>query len=601
LKSYPVNADKNQLAAIHHLSGPALVIAGPGSGKTTVLTNRVKHLISSGIPPSQILVLTFSKAAANEMKDRYKRLDNKSCNEVLFGTFHSVFYRFLRRFRPNLPKIVSDKEKMTVLKSVIVDYGFDVPCTDEYFEFLIREISKRKCKGINTKQQENTDTYVERIVPLYEERMHSFGGMDFEDLLVLTRDMLCENPSVLKKLQERFTYVLVDEFQDIDAVQYEILQYLCDVNHNLFAVGDDDQCIYSFRGSNPVYMSRLKNDYPDIMVYPLWNNYRCDKEITAASLRLIRHNKERLSKEIVSMSSNEGRVRKEIFTDTTKEAEYIVSFLSALSMDELINTAILLRNNVISRKLLKGLAEKGVPYSISGKKETLIDHPFVKDIRCFIRLCNSSFDREDFVRVMNKPYRGFSAENLPNGLLSFNKLEYCFRNQSYQLIKLKEFKDRISMMAELDLFGKLMYLCNVMGYREYINRSLHTGDRMRLGNNVGEDVLKTILDEAKKAESIEEWEISLGKVSRAGGSGVQIMTMHAAKGLEFERVILPDINEGILPATQSQTGSLLEEERRLLYVAMTRAKHELILLGIRSKEEYKKTERISPSRFMKEF
>ena len=583
-----MNSDKNQISAIHHLNGPALVVAGPGSGKTTVLTNRVHFLISSGIPPEKILVLTFSKAAAIEMKDRYLKSSRNSSTKVLFGTFHSVFYQFLKSYRHSIPKVISDYEKYSILKRIIRRLHLSVPETEEYLNLLIRHISLVKCG----KERPNDDNllYFDRIYPLYKEETENAGLLDFEDLLLQTRDMLCMNPDILKRLQERFQYVFVDEFQDIDSVQYEILMYLCDTHANLFAVGDDDQCIYSFRGSDPSYMRRLSTDFPDLIKYPLWNNYRCDKSITDASGRLISHNKERIHKDIVSKSSEEGTFVKKVFTSLAEEYRYIAELIGDLSDKERKNTVILMRNNRMHTIFVRMLKEKHIPFTFFGKCEELSANSFVKDILAYFHLCENYFSYEDFLRIMNKPYRGICSYDIPKEELSFRKLEYLFRNQTYILSEITKFKQQINSLKELDSFGRIMYITNVIGLK------VSNGESK-------EDVLPYLIDLARKHPEIEKWESALQdeKIEQKNSaSAVGIMTMHAAKGLEFKRVILPDLCEGIIPSNASIQSGIVEEERRLFYVAMTRAKHELYLFGVNSAKEYKKTERFEPSRFLKE-
>ena len=598
-----MNADRYQLDAINHLSGPALVIAGPGSGKTTVLTNRVKHLISTGVPPSEILVLTFSKAAANEMKERFLNLCKQSSTEAEFGTFHSVFYRFLKKYNHHISKIITEKEKLYLLKSIISKNHFDIPQTEEFLQILIRHISKIKSNS-DCKSDDEFGQISGQIYPLYQEILKESSLMDFEDLLIETRDMLCENEEILKKIQNRFAYVFVDEFQDIDAVQYEILQLICDKHHNLFAVGDDDQCIYSFRGSNPHFMQRIKEDYPEISVYPLWNNYRCDKDITEKSLNLIGHNKERIHKDIVSMSSAKGTVVNKTFHSAKEEYGFLSDYLSTLPRNELNSTAILLRNNILSRECINSFNEKNIPFLVAGKKDTLADHPVVKDIFAYFRLCEGFFDKEDYIRVMNKPYRGLISLDLPEGTLSFARLKYHYRNKPYLIHALTAFEKQIQTLSGLDLFGRMIYLRKGMGYEDYVKRNYLSNERIALSNASGENLLNSLTDMSKEFEDLKEWESELCKLSGAdkktGPDGIRIMTMHASKGLEFDRVILPDLNEGIIPNGNSDKGPALEEERRLLYVAITRARHELIVLSIHHESQYKKTERISPSRFLKE-
>lgn len=468
--------NKDQLRAIKHLTGPAMVIAGPGSGKTTVITNRIRYIIDSGAArPSEILVITFTAAAASEMRSRFVKLsaDSSHTSEPCFGTFHSIFYHFLREHPAysNL-RLAEQSECVNILKRIVLSIIPDNTFTSDYYIYLLNEISRQK----TSLSGKSCMPLVTKVMPQYCADMLNAGLIDFDDMLVLCLKLMKEETSVLRHLRNKYRFLMVDEFQDIDGLQFEIVRLLAAPHNNIFVVGDDDQSIYGFRGSDPGIMLKFRDYYPDASFIELFTNYRSSKPIVRAASRLISHNKLRFDKNFEAVSTCRFGIDYVSYRDREEEAEAVVRDILSLP-PEIESVAILFRTHRTGNALRR---------CIDGKLQSL-----------------------------------HMQENAVSGeLYSGNKVSELFYARG--------------------CIGK-----NSKGLSSEAERACQLDGTKR------EDKQNKIITERL--------------------SSVSLITFHASKGLEFDAVYIISANEGITPL-KSAGNDEIEEERRLFYVALTRAK-----------------------------
>lgn len=602
LKNYRLKADDNQRKAICHFTGPALVIAGPGSGKTKVITGRISNLIHfRSVKPENILVLTFSKAAAQEMKSRLLKQERLRNTSVTFGTFHAVFLYFLKiNNRNHLPKILTLKDNLSIIRKTLDKLGKEI-ISEEFLMELLSDIQRAKSKNLELKFYESKHLPANEfriIVKEYEKMKKLAGYMDFDDILIKTLDLLSRNPKLQKDLQLKFHYILIDEFQDINPIQYEIVKKLSGGSANIFAVGDEDQSIYSFRGSTPDIMRIIREDYPDLTLYYLQNNYRSVKEIVELGNRLIAHNKNRNEKKVVSANAtSKGEVRLWKTELDTEEYEKICRTILDLPKEEWWDTVILTRKNEISIRLLRLFKKYKIPFSIEKESINIYESDVAKDLYAYLSLTSSMVERENFVRVLNKPMRYLNSHFVPEGYFRLNDL--YLKADDYERKTVTELIRQIEFMRDLDPFAAIQYLRKSVGYEEYLKRKAENIQKTKNAAFDDLECLNIIQEESKEYDNISEWlgDFSSKNATISGKSeGIRIMTMHHSKGLEFLNVLIPDLKEGNIPICQENTLEETEEERRLFYVAVTRAKKRLFLFTVKQKE----TERIIPSRFLKE-
>ncbi len=550
--------NEGQITAIQHGAGPMLVLAGPGSGKTYVITHRIKHLISEcKIPPNNILVLTFTKAAALEMQTRAKSL-LQDCAYVQFGTFHSIFYRILLTNYQERRTLASDRERLAFVHALLGQDEMDKA------EACLKEISQRKNDICGTYQM-STDEY-ERIYKEYEAWLSENEKLDFDDMVRVCHDKLLYDIKERQKWQERFTYILIDEFQDINPLQYETVKLLCKQD-NLFVVGDDDQAIYSFRGSDPKIMKQFETEYA-AKVIKLAYNYRSGKSIVEHATEFIGHNKQRFGKEIKAAKNIEGDIvvkamtgRKDMLNYITEEVERYARLYPEKSQ------AILLRTN----GLLK-------PYQcLSGIKGV---NSLWNDLHAYLSFINCGQKRKDFLQIMNKPVRYISRRLLTEEEIDFRLLKNRLKDKPWMVERINKMQMQTEFAKKLDLRGQLHYVWNAMGYEAYVIDKNHGDETLQrqTGKEFAEIVAMTKL--CKNYHKLEEAMAYAEKDKQSEGVSKQIsvMTYHGAKGLEFDRVYLPDLNFGKVPHGRMLTVEELEEERRMFYVAVTRAKESLVLL-----------------------
>lgn len=607
-----MECNKEQEEAIMHRDGPAMVLAGPGAGKTYVITNRVKALIDEyGVKPEQILVVTFSKAAAVEMKDRFEMLTGGRRLPVRFGTFHSVFFQILRlAYHYEVKDIATPALKYRFLEETLNETGYGVDDKKEFLSDIEKEISRVKGEGIEIDCYFSSACSAEIFQKMYrgyQEKLQRHRCLDFDDMVVYTYQLLKEREDIRRRWQAQFRYLLIDEFQDINRLQYETVCMLAEPENNLFIVGDDDQSIYGFRGAKPGIMLSFPKRFPDTKQIVLGVNYRCSDEIMKAAERLIGKNNERYEKHIVANKGKEQPVHMKKCENLPDEAEKIVAQIQMYQKEGIAyqEMAVLFRTNMQMRLLAGKLMEHGVPFTMRENLPNLFDTWMAKDIMCYLQLALGNRSREKFLKIANRPVRYLSRTAFTESEVSFDKLRayYAVKNQEWMEERIWNFEYDLKNLASLSPYAAIHFIRKGIGYDEFLKTY---ADERNVNADDWFDVLDEMQEMARDKKSIPEF---LSFVENYGDTleeirqeqkkqqvkeepGVSLMTMHASKGLEFPVVFVPTLNEDIVPYRKAVQEGNLEEERRMLYVAMTRAKTYLHLSFV--KERFHKEAEPSP-------
>lgn len=607
-----MECNKEQKEAIMHRDGPAMVLAGPGAGKTYVITNRVKALIDEyGVKPEQILVVTFSKAAAVEMKERFEMMTGGRRLPVRFGTFHSVFFQILRlAYHYEVKDIATPALKYRFLEETLNETGYEVDDKKEFLSDIEKEISRVKGEGIEIDCYFSSACSAEIFQKMYrgyQEKLQRHRCLDFDDMVVYTYQLLKEREDIRRRWQAQFRYLLIDEFQDINRLQYETVCMLAESENNLFIVGDDDQSIYGFRGAKPGIMLSFPKRFPDTKQIVLGVNYRCSDEIMKAAERLIEKNNERYEKHIVANKGKEQPVHMKKCENLPDEAEKIVAQIQMYQKEGIAyqEMAVLFRTNMQMRLLAGKLMEHGVPFTMRENLPNLFDTWMAKDIMCYLQLALGNRSREKFLKIANRPVRYLSRTAFTESEVSFDKLRayYAVKNQEWMEERIWNFEYDLKNLASLSPYAAIHFIRKGIGYDEFLKTY---ADERNVNADDWFDVLDEMQEMARDKKSIPEF---LSFVENYGDTleeirqeqkkqqvkeepGVSLMTMHASKGLEFPVVFVPTLNEDIVPYRKAVQEGNLEEERRMLYVAMTRAKTYLHLSFV--KERFHKEAEPSP-------
>lgn len=601
--------NESQTAAITHGPGPLLCLAGPGSGKTYTLTHRIRYLIlEKKVDPFGILVITFSKAAASQMEQRFCQLMNDQYYPVRFGTFHAVFFQILNQYEGYTAKdILTNSQKKQYLKTALLQMDYSGKWDGETMENILLWISY-----VKNKQSPGCLTEIEKNIPQfhtiyikYEEVIRQDHKLDFDDMMILCLRLFQKRPDLLSEYRSRIQYLLIDEYQDINKTQYEIVKCLIEPHQNLFAVGDDDQSIYGFRGSDPSVMLRFKQDFQNGDIIFLDQNYRCVKGIVNCANRVIQENKTRYQKQSHALKEGNGVMFKD-FASREEEYQALVKNLQS-EKGNLSECACLFRTNMEASYFAEYLLKEKIPYVMKEKPYNPYEHFISRDILHYLRLKTGNKSMQELIPVMNRPLRYLSREAIGYASqkeeINFRLLKEFYQEKSYMLKNIKKLEYDLHCMEKMDLFASVNYIRKGIGYDDYLSKQA-------LLQNFSPDAYYKMADEIQKRfgmfNSLEELEkhihaycdqIERGvKKERETKSGVQIMTYHASKGLEFDKVYLPGCNEGNTPYKKSVTKEQIEEERRLFYVAMTRARKELWISFIDGKADRKHL----VSRFLKD-
>ena len=601
-----INGNAAQMEAILHKDGPAMVLAGPGSGKTFVIVQRLKVLIEEySVDPSSILVITFTKAAALEMQHRFCKITNSLYPEVCFGTFHSVFYQIIRLSNPSKRlQIVSEKDKYKFLKDIIIKLSGEKGADKQEFMDaldqtgdILSEISRVKNVGASTEEKHENiplKEHFDKIFKEYNKVLREFGLIDFDDMISMCYEFLMKNPDTLKKWRDRFKYILIDEYQDINLMQYKVVRLLCNTN-NLFVVGDDDQSIYGFRGSDPGIMQKFPDEFDGLnpKIINLNINYRCGKKILTAAGKLIVVNTVRFPKELIANESNgEGYVYPRSYINKQQQNKAIITFLSE-HMDELDNIAFIFRTNSEAMSMANVCKQAGIPTNLEKSAKSFTDSPAVKLCENYLRFIYEGKRRDLFFKIMNSPKRYISRSAIETEIVNEAALRRFYQGNSERIKEIDKLFRQLHILGHMRPSLSIRFLRNEIGVDK-----LYPGEIDAL-NELSEISLKMADNKMLLSEITKIRENSFTGIEKAAtkkhGKKLNLLTMHGSKGLEFDIVWLCGLNEGIIPSRSSVTLSQIEEERRMLYVGMTRAKRALIMSYLNGGKENP----MLPSRFLR--
>lgn len=599
----------SQKRAIAHLSGPMMVLAGPGSGKTSVIVERTAYMTGEGkIPSSSVLVVTFSRAAAVEMKERFLKFTGQSSTQVTFGTFHGVFYGILKQaYNLTSANILSEEEKNGILRELALNFGGELASEGDFTEEIAKEISMVKGNRISLEHYYSSccpDEVFRQIYGAYGNMLRERRKLDFDDMLLSCYELFDKRKDILRAWQQKFRYILVDEFQDINQLQYDIVRLLAEPENNLFIVGDDDQSIYHFRGARPEIMLNFTKDYPGAEKVVLDVNYRCSKRILDSAMKVIGRNKTRFQKELSTPNQEGEPVRLCEYANPREEYLSVTAELrKRLEQGEnLENTAVLLRTNQEAEGLIAAFMERQIPFTMKEKLPNLFQHWICRNLLAYMRFAQGERSRKLFLEIMNRPNRYISRDAVVSGReISFEQLRDFYKDKDWMCDRLTTMETHLRILKGLPPYAAINFIRKGMGYEEYLQE--YALYRKIKPEELGE-ILDRLSESAKGMNTLKEWEEYIEDYTRkleeqAGKQkkeGVQILTLHGAKGLEFDRVYILNVNEGSIPYRKAVLAPAVEEERRLFYVGMTRARKFLTLCYV--KKQYEKER--EPSRFLKE-
>lgn len=606
-----------QLEAVKHMEGPCLVLAGAGSGKTRVLTERIVNLIDNGISPYNILAITFTNKAAKEMRTRVENKLGYETNSIFIGTFHSFGLRILREnyvdigYTSNITILDTDDVK-AIVKRILKQNGYD-PAKYE-IRTIINKISSAKNDGISPNEYSklflnDLDIVIGLVYKEYTKLLKDNNSVDFDDLLLKPVELFKKNKSILEKYQERFKYILVDEYQDTNGIQYELCKLLAGKYKNIFVVGDANQSIYSFRNADYRNILNFERDYKNAKVILLEENYRSTNNILKAANSVIKNNSEGKKLNLWSSKSDGELITYVRCEDEIKEANYVITKIKELVQQgyKYSDMAVLYRTNAQSRVVEDAFVRNNIPHNIIGSYY-FYNRKEIKDLIAYLKLIYNPNDSVSLERIINVPKRGIgtkSIENLRNKATSNNMSMFDAIDSGKEL----EFKNIILKLQEFSLNNNLSDLIEEVltttGIRmEYeLNKSLENEAKVE---NLNEFKTVALMFEESGIYDLQTFLENIALVSDRGqynndGDEVSIMTLHSAKGLEFNIVFLLGMEEGLFPHNRSfDSLSDLEEERRLCYVGITRAKEKLYLLNARLRTIFGKTSGTIESRFVRE-
>jgi len=643
----------SQQEAVKKIEGPLMVIAGAGSGKTRVLTYRIAYMIAKGIIPYQILALTFTNKAAAEMKDRiFKLVGDAQAKAVVMGTFHSVFYKILRveaeklGFSKNLTVYDTDDSKSmlrTIIKEMSLDPKVYLP------NYVLNRISSAKSSLLSSEEYARNSEILDadarsgrpmisEIFMRYNARLRNADAMDFDDLLYYMNVLLRDFPEVLYKYQNRYRYILVDEYQDTNFAQYLIVKKLAAAHHNLCVVGDDAQSIYAFRGANIQNILNFRRDYPEAATVKLEQNYRSTSNIVNAANAIIKNNSEQIQKEVWTDKEEGAKIRVHLLSNETEEANTIANSIFESKLNFQLNNsqfAILYRTNAQSRALEEALIKRHIPYKIYAGM-SFYKRKEIKEVLAYFRLVINNYDEESLRRVINYPLRGI-------GSTTMDKVITCAKEQNTRIWNVIAHPDDFSLEVNIPTRSKLQdFASRIRAYTAQLQTTnaydlaMHivttTGVLQDLKDNIAEkerlENVEELLDSVKEftektpensfneetGELIDQYFPTLDRYMESIAlltdeeekesddlDKVKLMTIHAAKGLEFDHVYLTGMEENLFPSSLSIASKQeLEEERRLFYVAITRAKESLTLTHCQTRYKFGSLQFCEKSRFIDE-
>lgn len=620
-----------QFRAVTTVDGPILIIAGAGSGKTRVITYRIAHMLDMGIPQSQILALTFTNKAAKEMESRVKELTNRKLQNLTVSTFHAFGVRILRSdidklgYRENF-SIYDETDRSALIKESGRELKFTADALDVYKTGNLFSNIKT-----GRKNWESANDMYRSLYESYEEGLKLYNSVDFDDLIVLPIKLFHEHPDVLAKYKDRYKYIMVDEFQDTSHQQYEMMHLLA--QDNVAVVGDDDQSIYSWRGADYQNIVQFEKDFPSVQEIRLEQNYRSTETILEAANGVIAHNTNRKDKKLWSGNGNGKPIEIFMPENEADEASFIAESIQGISMEEKLkydDFGVLIRANTQSRAIEEALLESNIPYTMSGGT-SFYERMEIKDIISYLRVISNHDDDVNLLRIINTPRRGIGRSTIEvmneiakqNACTLWEAIQYLKKDPSGIISAaskeaLEDFSDiiegnRSKLLGGRGLSGKIRQFVEDINYKDYLIGEFQKNEkavRFKLKN------IETLI------MSIETWEnnpdnydpnlfnylnritlLSRDDMDDDGDKGkVNLMTIHASKGLEFPVVFIAGAEEGLIPHARSveENGGDVEEERRLFYVAITRARDKLLITSCRKRRKQQAVVECEPSRFLDE-
>lgn len=616
--------NRNQKLAVEHMDGPCLVLAGPGSGKTRVIAHRIINMIHNcHIPPTRILAISFTKSSSEDMKKRTIALGrDERTKKVNFGTFHSSFFRILRKYNDvKLEDIISENDRYKLMKIVLRQLKI-TNNSDDDIQSLLSEISYVKNELMNPKMYESEifeGDIFEKVFDNYEHAKNSLNKIDFDDMLIMTYNLLLANEEVLNIVKSVYKYILIDEFQDINKVQFEVIKLIANPENNLFVVGDEDQSIYGFRGARPDFMMDFSKHFENAKIITLEKNYRSNPNIIDISQKLIKNNKNRYNKKISAYRSGKGDIKYLFPKDVEEEAREIAKLIKKSVESEkqkYIDIAVIYRTNKQSRAFIDAFLDERIPFIIRDSMRSIYEHWVGLDIISYLKIAVNSATNEDWARVINKPFRYISKDAVKKAVDSPDFFDSLIKNEDIKQFQKKDLEDLfvdLNYIKSLAPEYAISYIRTTLDYDRYIldychERKIKATHIVEILNEIESSSkgFKTIFEFFKHIENINIEIRKRNEENRRNGieefsvEGVTLSTMHSSKGLEFNTVYIAGINEGTVPYYSSndelESGVDIEEERRLFYVGISRAKDNLIL-SIPARKYNKKAEM---SRFLKE-
>lgn len=612
------NLNPKQKEAVLHQDGPMLVLAGAGSGKTKVLTSRIAYLIDNGVSPANILAITFTNKAAREMKERVINLVGYDANYIQISTFHSLGLKIIKEnyeflgYDKNFIILDSD-DTLTIVKKLMKELNMNPKFYNA--KQIRNKISSAKNELI-TPEKFNKIEFDSQIVTLYKkycQKLKQGNSVDFDDLLILPIKLFEISPNILESYQERYKYLLIDEYQDTNEAQYVFSKMLAAKYRNIFVVGDNDQAIYAFRGANFKNILNFEKDYPDCKTILLEENYRSTQTILNAANSVIKHNKKRKDKNLWS-NNDIGEKIKYIKTDDEKsEGEFVTKEIKKLVNEKKVSyddIAVLYRTNAQSRSIEEAMLKANIPYKIIGSFY-FYNRKEIKDLLCYLRLINNPKDDVSLMRVINVPKRGIGNVTIGHitDAAEQNNISMFEAITSGKELAFKQIIENLQKTCQnLSLTEMVEEVLEKSGMKEELTKEKTLENEIRLENleefksitknyeeEFGEISLDDFLNEISLVSDVTEHTDGTNKVS--------LMTTHAVKGLEFDYVFIIGMEEGIFPHYNSimeGTNDAIEEERRLCYVAITRAKKDLWIINCKKRLLYGQTQCNAPSRFIAE-
>ncbi|MCK5848744.1 MAG: UvrD-helicase domain-containing protein [Caldisericia bacterium] len=634
-KTLKESVNPQQLEAVNSIKGPVAVFAGAGSGKTRVITYRIAHLIDKGIPLGNILAVTFTNKAANEMKERIGSLLDLDTKELWIGTFHSICLRILRRSGKEIGirqdfAVFDNEDSLSLIKDCMKESNIDIKRVNP--RSVSKAISDSKVALVSSDEYSKIAgngyfiDIVSNVYSLYEKRMRENNALDFDDLIYKTVLLFQQKHEILDKYQELFKHILVDEYQDVNAVQYELLRLMASKHKNIFVVGDDDQSIYAFRGADPSYMLRFQKEYKGSKVIKLEENYRCSKMILSAANCIVQNNENREQKKLWTKNEDGAKVKLVVCSNEKDEAQKVVQLIQDQVKNKsrsLNDFVVLYRINAASRNFEEALVSETIPYQLVGGFK-FYQRKEVKDFISYLRVVINPDERVSINRIINYPKRNIGA-------VFVKKIEQVAYEEKCSFYKacnvllekketvargrkgLKEFIDIIETARNTLENGTLFDVAKLIYEKSNIVQSLENEfpeylakekianlgelltaiNRFEGGYDRKEPILQAYLSDVTLYTDLDQMNKKEEKVT--------LMTIHSVKGLEFPIVFMAGMEEGLFPHYLSNSKKdALEEERRLCYVGFTRAKTELYLSYAMNRELYGKTNKTTSSRFLDE-